>query len=146
VKKTCSYPIARRNKTCRENVWVKRDCVCRMGHKGMEIGSRCGSVKDWNHVSRTDIGSGPMSTKGWNVSKYDNLFIERTFRGTLTERPPTESPSDILTHTERPLYIWLTVTFVPSDILAPSCNIQRFNVLPPFSMDVMWMSGVCVLT
>ncbi len=50
---------------------------------------------------------------------------------TLMERSPTERSSDISTPTVCPLNIWSTVTFVPSNILKPSCNIQRFNVHPP---------------
>jgi hypothetical protein len=53
------------------------------------------------------------------------------------ERPPMERPSDILTHTERPLNIWSTVTFGPCYILTPIHNIQRFYVHPTQKWDVM---------
>ncbi len=62
---------------------------------------------------------------------------------TTMERPPMELPSDIWTTTERPLYFWSTVTFVPSDILTPSCNIQRFNVQPPYRVDEMSLVTSC---
>jgi hypothetical protein len=51
--------------------------------------------------------------------------------GALTECPPTERPSDILTCTERPLDIWSIVTFGHCNILTPIHIIQRFYVQPP---------------
>ncbi len=77
-------------------------------------------------------------------AKFSNIFawhIIRKMNGRsgLVSGTLTEHPSDILTRMERPLNIWSTVTFVPSDILAPSCNIQRFYIQPPLKLTLCYL-------